>query len=273
MQPVSATEGDGVRKLKGDLQEGPVNEQSWWKRSAASVPVDQIFFHKYFSQKHEKEKAKASKARKRRSKTGNESGDSDEDIDVDIAPDGDGSEDDSDAEEAEIWKAMKASMPRIGDDDGVVDDMSNADDDDSLPSDLPSDFGGSDSDDDGTVDGDIDSLSIVDNVESDAEGGGHGSDDGFSLAEDSDADDLVPLDEEAPDGLIHWDGTDASDNDDADAEWGGFAGSEPSTGGGKKRKQELQKEKVPRKKLRSLPTFASYEDYAKMIEDAPEDNI
>ena len=28
-----------------------------------------------------------------------------------------------------------------------------------------------------------------------------------------------------------------------------------------------------KKKLRALPTFASYEDYARMIEDGPEENI
>lgn len=41
MQPTSA-DGDGVRKLKGDIQEGPVNEEGWWKKSKGSVPVDQV---------------------------------------------------------------------------------------------------------------------------------------------------------------------------------------------------------------------------------------
>ena len=45
----------------------------------------------------------------------------------------------------------------------------------------------------------------------------------------------------------------------------------------KKRKREdgegKNSSKDRRKKLRSLPTFASYEDYAKLIEDGPEDNI
>ena len=41
---------------------------------------------------------------------------------------------------------------------------------------------------------------------------------------------------------------------------------------GKKRKRK-EEDKQRRKKLRSLPTFASYEDYAKLIEDGPEDDI
>lgn len=40
----------------------------------------------------------------------------------------------------------------------------------------------------------------------------------------------------------------------------------------KKRKRDEEKD-GNRKKLRALPTFASYEDYAKMIEDGPEDNV
>jgi ribosome biogenesis protein MAK21 len=42
MQPAASAEGDGVRKLKGDLQEIPVNTENWWKRNSASVPVDQV---------------------------------------------------------------------------------------------------------------------------------------------------------------------------------------------------------------------------------------
>ncbi|KAF7359226.1 Ribosome biogenesis protein MAK21 [Mycena sanguinolenta] len=91
-------------------------------------------------------------------------------------------------------------------------------------------------------------------------------DDDLSLAEGSDNEDLVPLDADFP-GLIDYDGSD--ENGDEEEEWGGISQGDE---GGKKRKREdssIQK----RKKLRSLPTFASYEDYAKMIEDGPEDDI
>jgi len=39
------------------------------------------------------------------------------------------------------------------------------------------------------------------------------------------------------------------------------------------RKREEEGGKAHRKKLRSLPTFASYEDYARTIEDVPEDDL
>ena len=59
-------------------------------------------------------------------------------------------------------------------------------------------------------------------------------------------------------------------DEEEEAEWGGIGGGSSQ----KKRKRGDEEDgKKRRKKLRSLPTFASYEDYAKMIEDGPEDNI
>ncbi|KAG1727639.1 ribosome biogenesis protein [Suillus occidentalis] len=70
----------------------------------------------------------------------------------------------------------------------------------------------------------------------------------------SDNEDLLGLDEVS------------RDSGDGEEQWNGF-------GSTKKRKQENESKREKRKKLRSLPTFASYEDYAKMIEDCPEDDI
>ncbi|KZV64527.1 CBF-domain-containing protein [Peniophora sp. CONT] len=272
MQPAAAPEGEGVRKLKGDLQEGPVNESGWWRRDEGKVPVDQLFFHKYFSQKHARETDKKGKVEKRKGKKDGdgesdedgESGDEEEDVD---------NVDESDEEEAEIWKAMKASMPKeAGDDDLDGDAMSDVDDD--LPSDLPSDFGGDSDDDIPVVDEDAEEdAALASEPGSDAatdeeEEEPVSEDEAFSLAEDSDADDLLDLDAEVPDGLIHFPGTSLQDPEqDEGEEWGGF-----DDGASKKRKRK-EEEKSRRQKLRSLPTFASYEDYAKMIEDAPEDDI
>ena len=103
-------------------------------------------------------------------------------------------------------------------------------------------------------------------AENDDDGGGN--DDAFSLAEGSDADDLIPL-EDMPGGLIEFAGSDVEDGGSIpaeDEEWTGFSG------GNKKRKRG-EDEGKGRKKKRALPTFASYEDYAKLIEDAPEDDI
>ena len=83
MQPAAAAEGEGVRKLKGDLQETPVNEEGWWKRSRESVPVDQLFFHKYFTGKHEREAARVGKVEKRKGKKGDEMEGSDEEEEED----------------------------------------------------------------------------------------------------------------------------------------------------------------------------------------------
>jgi ribosome biogenesis protein MAK21 len=84
-----------------------------------------------------------------------------------------------------------------------------------------------------------------------------------ALAESSDNDDLLDLDDDLPEGLIEYDGSDTRNS--PEEEWAGF--------GGGKRKRDEKKDHGGRKKLRSLPTFASYEDYANMIDEGPEDNI
>jgi ribosome biogenesis protein MAK21 len=90
-------------------------------------------------------------------------------------------------------------------------------------------------------------------------------DDGLSLAEASDADDLVDLDDDVPIGIIENDSVNDSDAD----EWSGVEGSYHQ-----KRKRTAKAEHDrKRRKLRSLPTFASYEEYARLIEEGPEDDI
>ncbi|KAJ7349048.1 CBF/Mak21 family-domain-containing protein [Mycena albidolilacea] len=254
MQPAaSGLEGGGVKLMKGEMGvlEERVNEGGFLKRKEADVPVDQLFFHKFFSRKSEKEKAMFSKGRKNRDED-SDSGDEDEEKDDDEEGNESGEEmdltgdeakdaeeaasefeeEDSDIGEDEIWKAMQASMPQAGGDDEDLMEES-----DELPSDL--DEGDDASDDD---------------------------DDALSLVEASDNEDLVSLDANFP-GLIDYDGSDEEAGGEDEEEWGGI-----TQGGDKKRKRE-DSSNQKRKKLRSLPTFASYEDYAKMIEDGPEDDI
>lgn len=97
-------------------------------------------------------------------------------------------------------------------------------------------------------------------------------DDELSLAEGSDADDLIDLDDDVPDGLIEYPGSESGEGEDegGDEEWTGFGG---DAGTKRKRGEKQDDGKKKKKKLRSLPTFASYEDYAKMIEEGPEDDI
>ena len=84
-------------------------------------------------------------------------------------------------------------------------------------------------------------------------------DDEFSDAEASDAlDDLE---------LIDYDTTDSNAED-----WTGIGGSF-DVAADNKRKRGNDGAPSRRKKRRSLPTFASYEEYARMIEDVPEDNL
>ncbi|KAJ7677224.1 CBF/Mak21 family-domain-containing protein [Mycena rosella] len=254
MQPAaSGLEGGGVKLMKGEMgdMEARVNEGVFLRKKEADVPVDQLFFHKFFSRKNEKEKAKTAKADRR--KTRGEDSDSDSEGEGEADESGDemdltGDEakkagdadafeedDDSDVGEDEVWKAMQASMPGAAGDEDLMEES-----DDELPSDLDEDDGSEIEDDD---------------------------DDALSLVEGSDNEDLVPLDGDFPSGLIEYDGSDGEAGGAEEEEWGGI-----SEGGDKKRKRE-DSSNQRRKKLRSLPTFASYEDYAKLIENGPEDDI
>jgi ribosome biogenesis protein MAK21 len=138
---------------------------------------------------------------------------------------------------------MKASMPRADDDDDNDEIIERSIDDSELDEHVPSD-----------AEGDQEGLS-----ESDG-----GFNFGFSSASASDTDDLVHLDAEVP--------VDLTNREKA------TSAQETSVfGDGKKRKRKVPRNeedsRIRKKKLRSLPTFASYEDYAQIIEDEPEENV
>lgn len=121
---------------------------------------------------------------------------------------------------------------------------------------LPSDGDDSDSVPDG-----LDGGSEVDEDEAAPEEGmddDHGSHFDDML---EDEDDLIGLDELGQ--------SDSDDDEEASSGWGGVSG--------RKRKQskdeEGDKKKKKRKKMGSLPTFASYADYAKLIDEAPEEDL
>ena len=86
--------------------------------------------------------------------------------------------------------------------------------------------------------------------------------------DESDADNLLDLAESSVD-LITYDGTDS-----VAEQWTGL-GSGVDVTDGKRKRSRGGNDGAParRKKHRSLPTFASYEDYARMIEDGPEENL
>lgn len=144
-----------------------------------------------------------------------------------------------------IFQAMQATMPREDGDERFLEDDEDMDDDElSCP-----DAGG-----DSSVEGEEEPE-----IDSDENEFG----DGISLAEGSDDDDLIAVDN-IPNGLVEYDGSDAGTKQ-SDEEWGGISG-----GDKRKRKDEGQ---VRRKKRKTLPTFATYEEYARMIEEGPEDQI
>lgn len=137
-------------------------------------------------------------------------------------------------------------MPKQADDSDLIED-SDSDD-------LPSSLAGDDNED---IHHSLDADADADSADADA----------LSLVEDSDNDDLIDLDDDIPADLIGYTGSDAeSTAEEGEDDWSGI-GSRP------KRKRSEESNSRKRKKLRSLPTFASYEDYAKMIEEGPEDDI
>jgi ribosome biogenesis protein MAK21 len=141
-------------------------------------------------------------------------------------------------------QAMQTTMPRENEDDAML--YEGDEDIDDVPSDLE----------------EVDNSSVGEE-EAGADSDGNGSGDEISLAEGSDDDDLIAVDD-MPDGLVQYDGPDADIEQD-DEEWGGFCG-----GDKRKRKDNSQ---ARRKKRKTLPTFATYEEYAKMIEEGPEDDV
>ncbi|THG97212.1 hypothetical protein EW026_g4738 [Hermanssonia centrifuga] len=270
MQPAASTAdgASGVKLMKGEVVDGagPVNDEKWWRRRVEDVPVDQLFFHKYFTKRSEKEKVMADKVKKRKGHEDDasdeegeeeEEDEDEEEMGVDVAgPEEEQNEDeDSDKEEAEIWKAIKATMPAELQDDDLSDDSD----------DVPSDLDAEDSGDEEVEENEDEDAS--EKAESEKEDQVD-DDDALSMVEASDAEDLIDLDEDAPDGLIEFDG---SESEGGEEEWGGISGA--VTNKKRKRGGEEESKRSKKKKLRSLPTFASYEDYAKLIEDGPEDNI
>lgn len=235
MQP-STTGGGGVSRVRADVQETPLNVGGWWRRGESGVAPDQVFFQRYFAQEHGKEQVMAAKVDRRKANHHNSDTKSDGTVEG-------GSDEDSDPEEAAIWKAMKVSMPKAEEDDADEDvDDNDIDDEDDIP---------------------------VDHSIQDSESDDHAS-------SDTNTEEDKRVSSDAEDGIkINWefDGIEFSDVD-------GSAGSDTqlltALSGSKTRKRKGrgdEDERSRKKKLRALPTFASYEDYARMIEDGPEENI
>ncbi|OCB86684.1 CBF-domain-containing protein [Sanghuangporus baumii] len=305
MQPsaaASAQDGMSIRIVKGATTDAAViNDERFWKKDIRNVPVDQVFFHKYFSKKNEKEHARVEKLSKRKGGEDSEDEDEDEADGVTEKADdarseqgsGEDEKDDDESEgEAEIWEAIKATNPDLNPDLDDEEDNLPSDDSEDSEVDENGDVSASEGEDDEEEQEylDADEKTHEGEVEEDED---EESDEALSLAEASDAEDLISLNDiELPEGLIAYhsssDPEASHSSSEAETEWEGFSDSDPDNAVGrkpkvvsnKKRKREKgsgrakgEENKNKRRKLRSLPTFATYEDYAKLIEGEPEDNI
>ncbi|KIJ40346.1 hypothetical protein M422DRAFT_174030 [Sphaerobolus stellatus SS14] len=248
MQPAAHDDEPGmVHAGKAALATDVVQPDQFKNKKEGEVPVDQVFFHKFFSKKNDKEQARTDKADKRKKKDG-------DDDELSIGAQG------SDIDEDEVWAAMKKGIPEIPESD-VDEDV-----DESL-GELPSDE-------------DEDAASDADSEAEGKEIGGKvdDSDDNGSIGDFmEDEEDLVSTDGENLDRLMVYpsgseDGSDADEEAGAEEEWGGFGGSEQKS---RKRGREKDEGEKPgkRQKKQKLATFASYEDYAAMIENGQEDDI
>ncbi|WVF68528.1 hypothetical protein IAT40_003296 [Kwoniella sp. CBS 6097] len=301
MQPAAVSDKSGMivnnrgAKAGGDGQAGlTVNSEAFWRKKIEDVPVEVMFFHKYFA-----EKLKRNENKKKGKKSGADSDedvDEDDEVDMDDVPSDDEEagpdidddddddveeEEDSDAEEAEVWKAMKASMPAVDDDMGLSEDedsdaMSDYDEDESVEQ------GASDVDDeDLEVDEDEDeSESEADSDKSEiptTKGKGKGkatagakkraaspasidSDSDFPDLADEDEDLLSDSEMDFPDIRLGEDDDDDGEEEKAEEE------DEEEVAEQGKRKKRGDERKERRKKRREMPTFGTYEDYQALIE-------
>ncbi|CAG8472750.1 26787_t:CDS:10 [Racocetra persica] len=131
LQPTVASEPGMVVMKKGtgiSKDEINVNSEEFWRKKLDDVPEDQVFFHKYFTQKHEGKEVKKVKKVKKKSDTTENFLDEDQD--------------DEELED-EIWAAMKSTMPIKMDS-----DLENSDDDDNDLEDSYFSSEGDDKDDD-----------------------------------------------------------------------------------------------------------------------------
>lgn len=249
MQPAAVSDHTGtVIRMRGARAGGDaVNSESFWRKKVEDVPADQLFFHKFFATKLARKDAAKKKRGPDEDMSENEFpeslGDSDEDEDEGEEEEGGDEDEQSDAEEAEIWRVMQGSMPEAGDDMGLSDDSDG-------DVDYSSDEGEAEGGEEG--EGAVDESDEMEESGDDAGDRSEVSDDEDFPSFDDDDDDLIPLDE-MPDEVLNVE----SDEEEEEAE-------EDAAAGAKRKRREERKER--RKKRKEMPAFASYEDYAKLIE-------
>jgi len=131
----------------------------------------------------------------------------------------------------------------------------DSDESESLPEDL-----------DGDSDGESSPMAKNSNQEDESD------EDGWGTGFEEDEDDLVGSDVDAPDGLLRLDsGGEAQEAEEE--EWGGIGADATVTRKKRKAKDQPGGSRGKRRRLRDLPTFASAEQYARLIDDVDEENL
>ncbi|KAH6718955.1 CBF/Mak21 family-domain-containing protein [Leptodontidium sp. MPI-SDFR-AT-0119] len=212
MQPLSGGDSKGIllSSKSANKTQQPVNTEAFWRKRVEDVAVDEVFFHKYFSQIGKSKQAPG------KGKT--------------LAKTNGDSSDEEDEQEDEIWQALVESRPEVeGDEDSDM-DMLDLDDSDA-GSDMDDMEADTESEDGGGLEADY--------TESEASGN-----------EDGEANDIEA----------------GSDIDDLFAK-------ELQTEQPKEAEKGEETSRQRRKKFKSLPTFASAEDYAEMLENDEDEDL
>lgn len=251
MQPLPGTDTGLILRVKGHaVSEKAVNSEDWWRQQTSRIRPDEVFFHRYFVAREEMDVKSARRKRKR--------GDEEE------------------MEEEEVWEALVKSSKEeggVGDVDVDVDESeeevewsSEEDVDEELIEEMNegvSDF--EDEEEEVDEEGDEDQVDLS------------GDEEDISAFFDDKAEESGEEEEEMEDEEIEEEMEEISGGDmesDASEDEGGrfeFGDDESdimdSDADIEVPVQETKSDRSKKRKLKSLPTFASAEDYAHMLED------
>lgn len=256
MQPLAGGEAKDrlVEAGKTAVQNVPLNSENFWKKKADDVAAEDVFFHEYFNRVN-KDKVKAKKGK---------SADA-TDADADVAEDGEIDD------EAEIWKALVDSRPELEDEDGSDDDL-DMDDLESAYDDDEDEIEGEGEGDDEVIFNDESDVPTDEEMEQ-----GEGDFEGFDSpkvkakavktqpaksksAKDEEDEDEFDMDVSDDEAFL-----DSDEDLPSDMELGGVElPEEPEE---ESKEQDNRSKKDKRRKLKHLPTFASADDYAALLED------
>lgn len=258
MQPLAGGEAKDrlVEAGKTSMQGVPLNSQNFWKKKAEDISAEDVFFHEYFNRVN-KDKVKAKKGK---AAAAND--------------DAAASDDEEIGDEDAIWKALVDSRPDLedeadSDDDLDMDDLESAYDDDSAEEGVEGE------DDDEVIFNDESDVPSDEEMGDEEAGDFEGFDSPPPTTKKSKAKDAAPAakksakkDEDEDEDEFDMDVSDDEaflDSDEdlpSDMELGGVGletdEAEPEENNKSKREK--------RRKLKHLPTFASADDYAALLD-------